>query len=75
MFKNHAHHTFEPNIYWITRYLKIVHDSTLLLIMQNGKERKTNINNVKSCSATELVKRCLGFIPRFHKNPTSKLQL
>ena len=47
----------------------------LFLIMPNGKERKTNIKNVKPFSTTELVK-CLGLIPgNSNENQTSKLHL
>ena len=35
--------------------LKILNDNTLFLMMPNGKERKTNINDAKPYSTTELV--------------------
>ena len=35
--------------------LKILNVSTALLIKPNGKERKTNINEVKPCRTAEMV--------------------
>ena len=55
MFKNHAHHTFEPKYLLDYRVLKILNDSSLLLVTPNGKERKTNINDVKPCNTSELI--------------------
>ena len=55
MVKNHACHTFEPKHLLDYKILKIVNDSTLLLITPNGKERKENSNDVKRGSTTELV--------------------
>ena len=43
------------NIYKVYKVLKIINDTTILLIMPNGRERKTNINDVKPCSTTELA--------------------
>ena len=60
MVKNHACHTFEPEYLLDYKVVKIINDSTLLLITPNGKERKTNINDVKYCSTTELVENTWG---------------
>ena len=38
------------------KILKLLTDSTLLLLTPNGKEIKTNINDVKPCSTRELFK-------------------
>ena len=53
--KNHAHHTFEPMYLLDYRILKILNHTTLLLEMPKGKEKKTNINDVKPCSTSELI--------------------
>ena len=55
MVKNHACHTFELKYLLDYRALKILNDSTLLLLTSNGKEKKTNINNVKPCSSLEIL--------------------
>ena len=55
MVKNHAHHTFEPQCLLGYRVLKILNCNTLLLVTPNGKERKTNVNDVKPCSTIEIV--------------------
>ena len=72
MVKNHACHTFEPNDLLDYKVLRMINDSTLLLITPNGKERKTNINDVKPCSTTELVENIwnsfLGSVRTKHKN-------
>ena len=60
MVKNHAHHTVEPKYLLDYKVLKILNDSTLLLMTPNGKERKININDVKLCSTTELVESLEG---------------
>ena len=52
---NHVCNTFEPKYLLDYKVLKIINDSTLFLIIPNGKERKTNINDAKPCRATELV--------------------
>ena len=41
--KYHARHTFEPKYLLDYKVLKTINDNTLLLIMPNGKERKTNL--------------------------------
>ena len=56
MVKNHAYHTFESKYLLDYMALKIVIDSALLFITPNGKERKTNINDVKPWGATEFIK-------------------
>ena len=72
MVKSHACHTFEPKYLMDYNVLKILNDSTLLLIMPNGKERKTNLNDFKPCSTTELVENAwdlfLGSIKTKHQN-------
>ena len=55
MIKNHAFHTFKPKYLLDYKILKIHNDCIFLLITPNGKERETNINDVKTCSTTELV--------------------
>ena len=50
-----THHTFEAKYLLDYRVLKIFNDSTLLLVTPNGKERKTNINDVKQCGTSELT--------------------
>ena len=55
MVKNHAHCTSQPNYLIEYRALKILNDSTLLLKTHNGKERKTNINDVKPFSTAKLI--------------------
>ena len=55
MINNHGHHTFEPKYLLGYKVLKLINDSTLLLVMPNVKERKTNINDIGTCSTTALV--------------------
>ena len=55
MARNHASQTFEPNYLTADIALKILNEITLLLETSNGKEHKTNINNVKPCTTLELV--------------------
>ena len=50
MVKNHICHNFELNYLLDHRVLKILYDSTLLLATPSGKEKKTNVNDVKHCS-------------------------
>ena len=55
MVRNHPHHTVDPKYlldYWV---LQILNDSTLLLVTHDGKETKTNINDAKLCSTSQLV--------------------
>ena len=72
MVNNHTCHTFKPKYLLNYKVLKILNDSTLLLITPNGKERITNIYNVKKCSTTELVKNAwnsfLSSIKTKHQN-------
>ena len=56
MVRNHACHTFEPKHLLDYRILQILNDSTLLLVTPNGKESKMNINKIKLCSTSKLVK-------------------
>ena len=66
MVKNYTHHTFEPKYLLDNRVLKIINRSTLLLVTPNGREYKTNINNVKSATTLELIRNawnsCLNSI-------------
>ena len=54
MVKKHVHHSTEPKYLLDYKVLKIINYSTLLPIMPNRKERKTNTNDVKPCSTTVL---------------------
>ena len=62
MAKNCTHHTFEPKYFVDFKILKINEGNILLLIMPNGKERKTSMNDVKPCNITSVHRECLGFI-------------
>ena len=78
MVKNHAHCTFIPK-YWLDyRVLRILKNSTLLLVIPNAKERKTNINDAKPCSTSELIENVwdsfLGSIKINHQNSTHNLR-
>ena len=55
MVKNHACHTFEPKYLLDYNVLRILNNSTLLLVTPNGKESKLNIINVRSCSTLDLI--------------------
>ena len=66
---------FQTQIFNGLQGIKILNDSTPLLITPNGKENKTNINDVKPCSTTDLIENALKFISELNKNKTSKLQL
>ena len=55
MVKNHAPYTFELKYWKDYGVLKILNDSSLLLIMPNWKEAKTNISNIKPFSTTDIV--------------------
>ena len=57
MVKKHAHHTLEPKYLLDYKVLKIINDTILLLMGQNGNEGKTNINDIKPCSTTQLVEK------------------
>ena len=57
MVKNHAHCTFESKYLLDYRVLTILNDSIPFLVTPNGKERKTNINDVKLCSRLELIEK------------------
>ena len=60
MVRNHAHQTLQPKYLMHYRVLKILKESTLLLITFNGRECKMNINDVKPCTTLELVKNALS---------------
>ena len=66
--KNHTCHTFEPKYLPDYNVLKVLDDSTPLLMTPNGKERKANINNVKPCKKTELVKNAWNSFLSLEKN-------
>ena len=72
MVKNHVCHAFKPTHLLDYNVVRILNDSTLLLITPNCKERKTNISNVKPCSTVELVKNAwnsfLGPLKTKHQN-------
>ena len=52
--------------------LKILHDCTTLLMLPNEKERKTNIDDIKSCSTRELLENAwdsfLSSVKTKHQN-------
>ena len=79
MFKNQTCHTFESKYLLDYRVLKILNDSTLLLVTLNGKERKPNVNDVKPSSTSELIEKAwasfLGSIKSNHQNSTYNLNL
>ena len=54
MVRKHACQTFEPIYLMDYGALKILSESTLLLITPSVKECKRNINNVKPCTTLEL---------------------
>ena len=76
--KNCKHYTLEQTFLVDYKVLKILNDTTLLLITPNGKERKTNINDVKPCSITQLVENSwdsfLGLIKTKHQNCSYNLR-
>ena len=53
--KNHADSAFEPKYLMDYRVLKILNESTLLLVTPNSRKCKTNINNVKPSTTLELI--------------------
>ena len=55
MVKKHACCTFKLQYLLDYKELKILNDSTLLLVTTNGKEKKTDINNFKPCSTSDLI--------------------
>ena len=72
MVKNYVYYTFKPKYLLHYRVLNILNDITFLLVTPNGKERKTNINDVKPCSILELIENAcdafLGSIKSNHQN-------
>ena len=72
MVKSHACHIFNPKYLLDYKELTVIDDSTLLLVMPNGKEIKTNINDVELFSTTEHVENAqdsfLDPIMTKHKN-------
>ena len=72
MVKNQAHHTFKPQYLMDYRVLKILNESTLLLVVCSDKEHKMNINDVKLCTTLELVENAwnsfLNFVETKCKN-------
>ena len=72
MVKIHAWHTFEPKHLQEYKVLKIISDSTLLLIIPNGKERKTNVNDVQPCNTTELIENAMDYF-LCSKKPNDKI--
>ena len=67
MVRNDMHWAFEPKYITDYRILKILHESTLLLVTPNGKECKMNINDVKPCAIVELVEIAWNTIPQLYK--------
>ena len=55
MVKNYAHHVLEPENLTDYRVLKILNESTLILVTPNSREHKTNISDVKPATTPELV--------------------
>ena len=53
MVQNHAYQTFEPKYVIDYRALKVINKSTLLFVTPNGKECKTNINDMKPYTSLE----------------------
>ena len=73
--KYHACHTFNPKYLLDYKVSKVIKDNILLLVMPNGKERKTNINDVKPCSKIELEENVWDSFMGSIKNQKSKVQL
>ena len=75
MVKTHAHSTLKPKYLLDYRVLKILN---LLLVAPNRKERKTNVNDVKPCSTSELEENAwdsfLGSIKSNHQNYAHNLR-
>ena len=55
MVKNYAKHTFEPKYLLDYRVQQILNNSTLLVVMLDGKESKPITNYVKPCSTLKLT--------------------
>ena len=76
--KYHACHSFEPKYLLDYKVLKMINDSTLLVIVPYGNEWKTNFNYAKPCSTTEPVDNVwdsfLGSIKTIHQNYTYNLR-
>ena len=74
---NHVHHTFKPKCLVDYMALKIINDSTLLLILLNGKRKKKQMV-IKPCSTTELIENAwdlfLGSTKTKHTNFSYKLR-
>ena len=72
MVTNHTHHTFKPKYLIDYRVLKILNESTLLLVTPTGREHKTKINDVKPCTILELIENVWKTFPnsikRRHQN-------
>ena len=55
MVRNYIHQTSEPKYITDHRVLKILNESTLLLVTLNEKECKMNTNDLKPCTKLELA--------------------
>ena len=53
MIRNHTHHAFKAKYLMYYNLLKILNESTLLLVTPNGREHKTNINDAKNISINQ----------------------
>ena len=63
MAKNHAHPAFEPKYLMDYRVLKVLNESTLLLVTPNGKECKRKIGDIKPATTLELTENtCNSFL-------------
>ena len=58
--KNHAHHVFKPMYLMDYRVLKILSGTVLFLVTPNGREFKTNINNIKLYKEDWAILHMLG---------------
>ena len=55
MVKSHACHTFEPKYLVDYSVMKIINDSTLLVVTPNGRECKINSKDVKLASTLKPI--------------------
>ena len=69
MVKHHARHTFEAKYLSVYRVLHLLKKCTLLLLTPDGKERKTNIGDVKPCTMADVIESAwYSFILSIHHN-------
>ena len=68
--RHHTRHTFEAKYLSDYRFLYQVNECTLLLLTPDGKERKTNIGDVKPCTTAQLIESAWdSFILSVHNKP------